>query len=59
MALSGLGYIAQGWVLGAEGFSPAHGLAQLPTLVLTLAWIVWISVAAWRMKGLRVRVPVR
>lgn len=58
MGLSGLGYIAQGWVLGSEGFSAAHGMATLPTFVLVLAWVIWLLVAAWRMKG-PVEAPAR
>jgi hypothetical protein len=50
MALSGLSYLAQGWIIGSSGFSSAN---QIPTLLgigLILVWIVWLLVAALRMK---------
>jgi hypothetical protein len=50
MGLSGLAYIAQGWVLGSEGFSATNTSAILASYVLMLAWIVWLLVVAWRMK---------
>ena len=50
MGLSGLAYIAQGWVLGSEGFSATNTFATLAGYVLILAWIVWLLVVAWRMK---------
>jgi hypothetical protein len=50
MALSGLAYIAQGWVLGVEGFPATNTFAILAGYVLILAWIVWLLVVAWRMR---------
>jgi hypothetical protein len=50
MGLSGLAYIAQGWILGSEGFSATNTLAILAGAVLILAWIIWLFVVAWRMK---------
>jgi hypothetical protein len=50
MALCGLCYIAQGWIIGSSGFSSAN---QIPTLLgigLILVWTVWLLVAALRMK---------
>ena len=50
MALSGLCYLAQGWIIGSSGFSSAN---QIPTLLgigLILVWTVWILVAAIRMQ---------
>src|SRR4029079_2679114 len=34
MGLSGLDYLAQGWVAGSEGFPPTHDL------VIVLAWVL-------------------
>jgi hypothetical protein len=48
MALSGLTYLVQGWVVGAEGFSHTESLAIIAAYVLDLAWMVWLAVAAWR-----------
>jgi len=47
MALSGLAYLAQGWIIGAEGFSPANSIPTLAGIVLVLAWSVWLLVSAW------------
>ena len=50
MALSGLCYLAQGWIIGSSGLSSAN---QIPTLLgigLILMWTVWLLVAAIRMK---------
>src|SRR6478736_3650763 len=47
MALSGLAYLAQGWIVGAEGFSPANSIPTLAGIVLVLAWSVWLLVRAW------------
>jgi hypothetical protein len=51
MALCGLSYLAQGWIIGSSGFSSAN---QIPTLLgigLTLVWTVWLLIAALRMKA--------
>jgi hypothetical protein len=50
MALSGLAYIVQGWVLGAEGFPATNTSAILTGYVLILAWIIWLVVVAWQTK---------
>jgi hypothetical protein len=49
MGLSGLTTLAQGWVVGAEGFSPTESIAIVLTWVLSLAWMIWLAVVAWRM----------
>jgi hypothetical protein len=51
MALSGLGYVAQGFILGAEGFSPTNSLPQLGSYVLIVLWSLWLGAAALRMRG--------
>ena len=48
MGASGLAYLVQGWVLGAEGFSAANTAPQLLGYLLILAWSLWLAVAAWR-----------
>jgi hypothetical protein len=50
MALSGLAYLVQGWILGSEGFSANNSIPTLGGYVLVLAWTVWILIFAWRMK---------
>src|SRR5919199_6469039 len=49
MALSGLAYLAQGWVIGSEGFSAANGLPTLLGIISVLAWSIWLLISAWRM----------
>jgi len=50
MGLSGLSYLAQGWVLGAEGFSANNSIPTLSAYVLVLVWSIWLLVVTWRMK---------
>jgi hypothetical protein len=50
MGLSGLTYLAQGWVLGSEGFSPTHTVLIVLAWVLSLAWMIWLVVVAWRLR---------
>ncbi|AXJ08592.1 DUF4386 family protein [Arthrobacter sp. PM3] len=47
MALSGLAYLAQGWIIGTEGFTPANTIPTLAGIVLILAWSVWLLLSAW------------
>ena len=47
MALSGLAYLAQGWIIGAEGFSPANTVPTLSGIVLILVWSGWLLLSAW------------
>jgi hypothetical protein len=53
MALSGLTYLAQGWLAGAEGFSQPHTLAIVVAEVLNAVWMTWLLVLAWRMPHLK------
>jgi uncharacterized membrane protein HdeD (DUF308 family) len=48
MALSGLAYLAQGWILGMSGFSSANGIPTLLGIVLVVAWAVWLLIDALR-----------
>jgi hypothetical protein len=50
MGLSGLTYLMQGWVVGAEGFSATHTILILVAWALTLAWMIWLVIVAWRMQ---------
>jgi hypothetical protein len=50
MGLAGLAYMAQGWVVGSEGFSPTMSGAIVLAELLDGVWMVWLSVVAWRMK---------
>jgi len=50
VALSGVAYIIQGFVLGSEGFSATNTIPQLLAYVLMFAWSIWLLVVAWRME---------
>src|SRR5215204_1460784 len=50
MGLSGLTYLVQGWVVGSEGFSQTMAIAIVLAWVLSLAWMIWLGVVAWRMQ---------
>jgi hypothetical protein len=50
IALTGLAYIAQGFVLGSQGFSENNTLPTLLAYLLLLVWSIWLLVIAWRMK---------
>lgn len=53
MALAGVAYLVQGWVLGVSGFSDANSIPTLAGIVLMVATGVYLLVVA-----LRVRIPV-
>jgi hypothetical protein len=48
MGLSGIAYLVQGWIVGAEGFSGTHTIMILLAWALSLAWMTWLAVLAWR-----------
>ena len=50
MALSGLCYLAQGWIIASSGFSSANQIPTLGGIGLILVWTVWLLVAALRIK---------
>jgi hypothetical protein len=48
MGLTGLTYLAQGWVVGSEGFSQTMSLAIVLAEALGAVWMIWLVVIAWR-----------
>ena len=48
MVLSGIAYLAQGWVLGSHGFSDEDSTAIIAGYLPTLIWSVSLAVYAWR-----------
>jgi hypothetical protein len=50
MAMSGLCYLVQGWIIGTNGFSSANQIPTLLGIVLVLVWTVWLLIAALRMR---------
>jgi len=47
-ALASVAYIAQGVVVGAEGFSSNGTIPGLAAFVFDLAWMIWLVVVAWQ-----------
>ena len=50
MGLSGVTYLAQGWLAGSEGFSPTHTIAIVLAEVLNVTWMIWLVVASRRIQ---------
>ncbi len=50
MALSGLAYVAQGWIIGESGFSDANSVPTLVGIVAIVGASVWLAASAWRTK---------
>lgn len=48
MALSGLAYLAQGWIVGIEGFSQTESITIVIAWIISLAWMIWLAVVARR-----------
>ncbi len=48
LGLSGITYLAQGWVVGTQGFSSTHTILILVAWVLSLVWMSLLVVVAWR-----------
>ena len=51
MGLSGLTYLFQGWVAGADGFTRTHDVAIVASWVVNLVWMIWLGVIARRAHG--------
>lgn len=47
MGLSGVAYLAQGWIAGTEGFTSLQSIAIVLGWLLSVAWMIWLAVAAW------------
>ncbi|MET1089490.1 MAG: DUF4386 family protein [Arthrobacter sp.] len=50
MVVSGLAYLAQGWIIGELGFAAANSLPTLAGIIATVIWTIWLAVTTWRMK---------
>jgi len=46
IALSGIAYLAQGWIVGSQGFSGTESILIVLSWVLSLAWMIWLLVVA-------------
>ena len=59
MGLTGLAYLVQGWVAGSEGFSPTQSVAIVLAWVLSLVWMTWLVIVAWRVQDSEPPLPGR
>src|SRR5919197_4449131 len=50
MGLAGLAFLAQGWVVGTEGFSPTMSNLIVLAEVLDVVWMIWLLVGARRIQ---------
>lgn len=50
LAVSGLAYLVQGWIIGESGFSAANSVPTLVAIVAVVVSAVWLAASAWRMK---------
>ena len=48
MMLSGIAYLAQGWIAGSEGFPPAQSTAIIAGWALSLLWMIWLAAISAR-----------
>jgi hypothetical protein len=48
VALSGLVYLAEGWVAGDQGFNPTHSALIIASWVFSVTWMTWLLVVARR-----------
>lgn len=48
MALAGVTYLVQGWVVGSMGFAQAETIAIEVAYLLNLVWMIWLLIAARR-----------
>lgn len=49
VALSGLAYLAQGWIAGTQGFSPTQASAIVAGWGLSIVWMLWLAATARRL----------
>ena len=49
IAISGLSYLMQGWVVGTEGFSQTESVLIVLSWVLSVAWMIWLAIVARQM----------
>ena len=50
VGLTGIAYIAQGFVTGFEGFSVNNSIPTLVAYLVWLVWSIWLLILAWRSK---------
>jgi hypothetical protein len=48
IGLSGVAYLAQGWVAGSQGFTATHSVLIILSWAFNLAWMIWLTVTTWK-----------
>lgn len=48
VGLSGLAYLAQGWIAGTEGFSANQSIAIVVAWASSAVWMIWLALVAFR-----------
>jgi hypothetical protein len=48
VVVTGIVYLAEGWVAGSQGFNGAHSILIIASWVLSLVWMGWLTVTTWR-----------
>jgi hypothetical protein len=48
IGLSGIAYIAEGWVAGSQGFNATHSILIIASWAVSLVWMTWVAVIAGR-----------
>ena len=48
MGLSGVAYLAQAWIIGAEGFSGSNTVPTLAGIAVILVWTLWLLASSLR-----------
>jgi hypothetical protein len=51
VGLTGIGYIVQGFVVGAEGFSANNSTPTLFAYLVWIVWSIWLLIFAWRTRA--------
>ncbi len=57
LGLAGLSFLAQGWVVGTEGFSRWETIAIVSSYVLNLAWMIGLLMFGGRIQGSKAALP--
>ena len=49
VALSGLIYLVQGWLVGVEGFSASVSIAIVAAWAVSVVWMIWLAITVRRL----------
>jgi hypothetical protein len=48
VALTGIAYLAQGWIAGSQGFNTSRSVLIVAAWVLGVIWMAWLTLTTWR-----------